>query len=65
MVIIAKFTPEDARRYARAFASKNNNSQESQNTESQDRKDNKSKERQERQDNQTVKVNPRLEAGGV
>ena len=54
MVIIAKFTPEDARRYARAFASKNNNSQESQNTESQDRKDNKSKESQ---NNQPVKVN--------
>ena len=30
MVIIAKFTPQDAQRYARAFASKNNNSQESQ-----------------------------------
>ena len=54
MVMIAKFTPQDARRYARAFASKNNNSQESQNTESQDRKDNKSKESQ---NNQPVKVN--------
>ena len=49
MVIIAKFTPQDAQRYARAFASKNNNSQESQesqktetespNNKSQDRKD--------------------------
>ena len=60
MVIIAKFTPQDAKRYARAFASKNNNSQESQNTESQDRKDNKSKESQ---NNQPVKVN--LEAEDI
>ena len=54
MVIVAKFTPQDAQRYARAFASKNNNSQKRQITESQDRKDNKSKESQ---NNQPVKVN--------
>ena len=54
MVIVAKFTPQDAQRYARAFASKNNNSQKRQTTESQDRKDNKSKESQ---NNQPVKVN--------
>ena len=54
MVIVARFTTQDAQRYARAFASKNNNSQKRQITESQDRKDNKSKESQ---NNQPVKVN--------
>ena len=56
MIIIAKFSPQDAQRHARAFASKNNNSKEHQKTEteSQDRKGNKSKESQ--NNNQTVKV---------
>ena len=45
MVIIAKSSPQDAQRHARAFASKNNNSKEHQKTEteSQDRKDNKAR----------------------
>ena len=57
MVMIAKFTPQDARRYARAFASKNNNSQESQESQKTETESPNNKS-QDRKDNQTaIKVN--------
>ena len=57
MVIIAKFTPQDAQRYARAFASKNNNSQESQESQKTETESPNNKS-QDRKDNQTaIKVN--------
>ena len=57
MVIVAKFTPQDAQRYARAFASKNNNSQESQESQKTETESPNNKS-QDRKDNQTaIKVN--------
>ena len=61
MVIIAKFTTQDAQRYARAFASKNNNSQESQESQKTETESPNNKS-QDRKDNQTAKeVNQCLE----
>ena len=57
MVIVAKFTPQDAQRYARAFASKNNNSQKSQESQKTETESPNNKS-QDRKDNQTaIKVN--------